>query len=89
MIVTAIEIQNATKNAVMDPFIMSLAADIYQNKNVFSDEQMAQALFRYSGLLSALTASFVSQVLLSESDLDNMISEINEFENISKNVLGE
>jgi hypothetical protein len=50
---------------------------------------MARMLFEYSATLSALTATLVSHAILSETQMHEMISEINEIENISKEVLGE
>lgn len=89
MIVTALQIQEATKTAVFDEQIMDLAGTILTNRDSVSDEEMAKLLFLYSGSLSSLVATLVSQILLSETQMNEMISEINEFEKISNDVLGE
>lgn len=89
MISTALKIQDATQEAFQDEQVMMMAAAIYQMRNDVDNETMARMLFEYSATLSALTATLVSHAILSESQMSEMISEIKEFENISKEVLGE
>ena len=89
MISTALKIQDATQEAFQDEQIMAMAAAIYQMRNDVDNETMAKMLFEYSATLSALTATLVSHAILSESQMHEMISEIKEFEDISKEVLGE
>jgi hypothetical protein len=66
-----------------------MAAAIFQMRNDVDNDTMARMLFEYSATLSALTATLVSHAILSETQMHEMISEINEIENISKEVLGE
>jgi hypothetical protein len=47
-------------------------------------EEFAQILFKYSSSLSALTATLVSQVCLSHSDLSDMVATIKEMNELSK-----
>lgn len=89
MISTALKIQDATQEAFQDEQIMKMASAIYQMRNDVDNETMAKMLFEYSATLSALTATLVSHAILSETQMKEMISEIEEFENISKEVLGE
>lgn len=89
MISTALKIQDATQEAFQDEQVMKMAAAIYQMRNDVDNETMAKMLFEYSATLSALTATLVSHAILSETQMKEMISEIEEFENISKEVLGE
>ena len=89
MISTALKIQDATQEAFKDEQVMTMAAAIYQMRNDVDNETMARMLFEYSATLSALTATLVSHAILSETQMKEMISEINEFENISREVLGE
>jgi len=89
MISTALKIQDATQEAFQDEQVMMMAAAIYQMRNDVDNETMARMLFEYSATLSALTATLVSHAILSESQMHEMISEIKEFEDISKEVLGE
>ncbi len=89
MISTALKIQDATQEAFQDEQIMKMAAAIYQMRNDVDNETIAKMLFEYSATLSAHTATLVSHAILSETQMKEMISEIEEFENISKEVLGE
>ena len=89
MISTALKIQDATQEAFKDEQVMKMAAAIYHLRNDVDNETMATMLFEYSATLSALTATLVSHAILSETQMKEMISEIEEFENISKEVLGE
>ncbi|NDB28723.1 hypothetical protein EB151_04135 [archaeon] len=89
MISTALKIQDATQKAVMDENIMKMAGFIYTHRNDVDDEMMAKIIFEYSANLSALVATLVSEAILSETQMKEMISEIESFEKISKEVLGE
>ena len=87
MISTALKIQDATQKAVMDENIMKMAGFIYTHRNDVDDEMMAKIIFEYSANLSALVATLVSEAILSETQMKEMISEIESFEKISKEVL--
>jgi len=87
MIVTAIKLQEATKEAVHDPMMMEMAANLFQARNVVSDNDFAEILYQYSALLASLTTTLATNVLLTESELDEMISSIKEFEQLGKDVL--
>jgi hypothetical protein len=86
MIATAIAIQEATKDAVHDDMSMAIASQLLHARNEMSDNDFAQMLFKYSALLSSLTATLVTNVLLTESEMDAMINEINEFDNLGKDI---
>ncbi len=89
MISTALKIQDATQKAVMDENIMKMAGFIYTHRNDVDDEMMAKIIFEYSAHLSALVATLVTDAILSETQMKEMISEIQEFENLSTEILGE
>lgn len=86
MLSTALAIQTATQEAVMDEGIMDFASMIYHNRNEMSSDEFAKAMFQYSALLSSLTATLVTTVCLTESQLDDMIDTIKEFEELGKDV---
>ncbi len=86
MIATAIAIQEATQEAVHDEITMTVASQLFNARNEMSDNDFAQMLFKYSALLSSLTATLVTNVLLTESEMDAMINEINEFDNLGKDI---
>ncbi len=89
MISTALKIQDATQQAFTDETIMTMAAAIYHNRNEVDNETMGKMLFEYSAHLSALVATLVTDAILSETQMKEMISEIQEFENLSTEILGE
>ena len=86
MLATAIALQEVTKNAVHDEEVMDLAAAIYHHRNDMSGEEFAQALYMYSAHLSALTTTLATHALLTESQLDEMMSSIKEFDLLGKEI---
>ena len=86
MIATAIRLQEITKEAVFDEMILTMATDIHRNRNVMSDDEFMEAIYRYSGLLASLTTTLATSVLLTESQLDDMVSEIKEFDQLGKDI---
>lgn len=86
MIVTALQIQDATQNSVHDTSTMMLASQLYHGRDEMTSEDFAKALFQYSAHLSSLTATLVTEVLLTKEQMEEMCSEIKEFDNIAKDV---
>lgn len=86
MIATALAIQEATHEAVMDESVMIMASTMYQNKDEMTTEDFAKALFMYSAHLSALTATLVSHACLTESQINEMIKSIKEFDELGKDI---
>lgn len=86
MLSTALAIQEATQDAVMDNSIMSMASAMYHNKDEMTTEDFAKALFIYSTHLSALTATLVTSACLTESQLDEMMNTIKEFDELGKDI---
>lgn len=87
MLATAIALQEVTKNAVHDEEVMELAASIYHNRESMTGDEFARALYMYSAHLSALTTTLATHALLTETQLDEMISSINEFDTLGKDIL--
>jgi hypothetical protein len=86
MISTALALQEVTKQADHDNMVMDMAAAIYQNKDSMTNDEFAKALYQYSALLSSLTTTLATSVLLTESQLDEMINTIKEMESMGKDV---
>jgi len=85
MLATAIALQNATQEAVHDPMVMEFAADVFQSRYL-SDDEFAKKLYQYSAMLSSLTATLATSVLLTENQMDEMISSIKEMDALTKEV---
>jgi hypothetical protein len=79
-----LQIKEATEEALFDPDLMSLAQFMFQNREYMEQEQFAQMLFKYGASLSALTATLVSTICLSESDMSDMVATIKEMNELSK-----
>jgi glycerol-3-phosphate O-acyltransferase len=86
MIATAIRLQEITKEAVHDDMTINMATALFAGRNTMTDEDFAQTLYQYSALLASLTTSLATSVLLTEEQLDTMIDEINEFDELGKDV---
>ena len=84
MLSTALAIQEATQDAVMDDSVMSMASAMYHGKDEMTSEEFAKAMFIYSAHLSALTATLVTSVCLTESQINEMMDTINEFDSLGQ-----
>lgn len=86
MISTALAIQNATGDAVTDITTMIRAKNIYQNKDNMTNDEFADAMFEYSAHLASVTATLVIGAVMSKSDIDTLLSTINEIESMGKDI---
>ena len=86
MISTAIALQDATKEAVHDEMIMNMASLIYHSRETMNDDEFMEAIYKYSAMLSSLTTTLVTHVLLTESQLDEMMNTIREMESMGKDL---
>jgi hypothetical protein len=86
MISTALAIQDATTSAVHDETIMDMAGHLYHSRNEMTDDEFVQFLFKYSANLSALTATLVTSVCLTETQMNDMVDTIKEFEALEEEI---
>ena len=86
MIITAMEILEATKESMFDPEIMGLAGELHERRHELDDNTHAKFLFMFSSRLAAKVADSVTHVLLSESDLKDMLNEMKEFDDMAEAV---
>lgn len=86
MLATAIALQNATQEAVHDEEVMNMASALYHNRSEMTGDEFARAMFIYSAHLASLTATLVTHVTLTESQLDEMMSAIKEMDAIGKEI---
>ena len=87
MLATAIALQEVAAGAVHDEEIMDMASALYQHREEMTGEEFARALFAYSAHLSALTTTLATHALLTESQLDEMMSSIKEFDLLGKEII--
>lgn len=86
MISTAIAIQMATQEAVTDESVMDMASALYHHRNEMTNDEFAKAMFRYSALLSAMTATLVTHACLTESQINDMLETIKEMDSMGKDI---
>jgi hypothetical protein len=89
MLSTAIELLEATKSSVFDNDIMELAGELHTRRNELSDEIFAKYLFMYSSAVAAKVADGVTKVLLTETQLKEMLEVLDEMDNLSETILEE
>lgn len=85
MISTAFALQQATQEAVNDPMVMDMAADLYQSRYL-SDDEFIHKLYQYSALLASLTTTLATTKLLTESQINDMVNTIKEFDELGKDI---
>ena len=71
----------ATKEAIKDPSVINSAAGLVANRDL-NDVDFVNMLFEYTSLLAAVTASLATQALFSESELNEMLSAVDELESL-------
>ena len=89
MLSTALEILEATKESIFDEDIMGLAGELHTRRNELDDEVFAKYLFMYSSAVAAKVADGVTKVLLTETQLKEMIDSLEEMDNLAHNVFEE
>ena len=86
MLSTALAIQTATQDAVHDESVMGIASMIFHGRNEMSEDEFAKAMFMYSAHLSALTATLVTHVCLTESEINEMMDTIKELDQLGEDI---
>jgi hypothetical protein len=89
MLSTAIELLEVTKSSVFDEDIMGLAGELHTRRNELSDEIFAKYLFMYSAALSSKVADGITKVLLTESQMSELLDTITEMDNLTESILEE
>lgn len=82
-------IAKASKEAMESFDVMMVAAQIVETADRISKEELVELLFKYSGTLTASVASNVTHVIMSESDFHAMVEDVEMFQQIERDVLGE
>ena len=87
MIATALQIQEATGDAVTDFSTMSRASQLLNERSNMTEEEFISAIWDYSAHLASLTATLVSSVCLTKEQMTDMIDTIKEFDELGKEAL--
>ena len=86
MIATALALQNATQEAVHDEDVMKHASHLFHSRNEVSEKEFVRMLFEYSAHLASLTTTLTTNVLLTKSEIDDLLGTIEEMESMGKDL---
>lgn len=89
MLSTAIQIAEATKEAVFDEEILALAGELHTRRNELNDNQYPKYLYMYSVALASKVADLTTKILLTEQQMSDLIDTISEMENLTETILEE
>jgi hypothetical protein len=79
---TALALASACKEAVYDNEVREGAMEMFIELGIYPSEETIKALFKYSALLTANTATRITSVLMPVSEFNSMMSEVNEMEKL-------
>ena len=86
MIATALALQETSKEAVFDETSVMMASALFHGRHEMDDDDFQKAIFMYSAHLSAVATTLATNVLLTKTQLDEMITTINEMESMGKDI---
>ena len=86
MISTALALQDATGNAVIDITTMIKAKSIYNARHEMSDQEFADAMFEYSAHLASITATLVTEAVMTKEQLDELLLTIRKMNSMGKDI---
>ena len=85
VIATALALQDATQNAVHDEMIMDMARDLFESRYI-SEDDFIRKIYQYSAMLASLTTTLATNVLLTKSQIDDLLGTIEEMESMGKDL---
>lgn len=83
---TAFALQAAARNSMQEKEVAKRANFIIQNGNLMDEEILKDYLAEFAVHLVAVVCSAVSEVFLTEEQIGEMMNEIAEFEQMSKDI---
>ena len=86
MISTALAIQDATGSAVTDFSTLIMAKSIASSRETMTEAEFADAMFHYSAHLASVTATLVTNAVMTQSQLDELLSTIHEMDSMGKDI---
>ena len=86
MLATAIALQNATQEAVHDEETMAIASALFHHRNELDEDEFIKMIYMYSAHLASLTATLVTSVCLTESQMSEMMNTIKEMNAIGEEI---
>ena len=89
MLSTATALIDAVNNSIMEDETMDFARMILNTRNEMDTDQFAKAMYVYSGILASNVADKITKVLLTETQIRELMLSIDELEQIRNSVLDE
>jgi hypothetical protein len=88
MLSTATALIQATEDAIFDDDSMDLARVLVNTHNEMDSDQFAKAIYIYSCVISSAAVDKATKVLLSETQVKELMDSIGEMDSIRNEVLG-
>lgn len=87
MLSTATALIEAVNDAIMEDESMDLARILCHTHKEMDRDEFAKAIYFYSGIIASATADKVTKILLNESQMKELVSSIDEMEQLRNEVL--
>jgi hypothetical protein len=87
MLSTATALIQATEDSIFDDDAMDFARMLTHTHNEMDSDQFAKAIYLYSGIIASTAVDRASKVLMTESQLKELMATIDEMETLRNEVL--
>ena len=87
MLATATALIQATEDAIFDEEVMSFAQAFCHHAKDLDTEQFAKSIYVYSCMLSSLAIDKATKVLLTETEVKELMATIDEMETMRDEVI--
>jgi len=87
MLSTATALIQATEEAIFDEEVMGFAQAFCHHAKDLDEEQFAKSIYVYSCMLSSLAVDKAMKVLLSDTEVVNLMNAIDELEQMRDEVM--
>ena len=87
MISTATALIEAVTEAIFDDESMGFAKTILDNRNEMSQDDFAKAIYLYSGIIASSAVDKATKILLTETQLKELMDTIGELDSLRNEVL--
>ncbi|NBX78046.1 hypothetical protein EBQ93_01645 [bacterium] len=87
MLATATALIQATEDAIFDEEVMGFAQAFCHHAKDLDEQQFAKSIYVYSCMLSSLAIDKATKVLLTETEVKELMATIDEMETMKNEVL--
>ena len=89
MLSTSFALSQAANDAMSDETIKQFAFAFQDNYQELDKDQFIEALFVYSANLTAITAALITEVFMTEEQINEMVAEANALRDLAQSVENE